>query len=106
SSISGERGSFDPIYAAAKGAIMPFAKSLATWLGDRVSVVVVAPGLIEGSAMHDDMAPERRDHHRDATPRGELLSQEGFASLLADLAGAHWAHVNGAVIRVNGGAYV
>jgi 3-oxoacyl-[acyl-carrier protein] reductase len=106
SSIAGERGSFDPLYAATKGALIPFAKSLATWLGARMSVTVVAPGPIEESKMLREMAPERIDHHRKASPIGELLTADDFASVLFDLAQPHWRHANGSVIRLNGGAYV
>jgi 3-oxoacyl-[acyl-carrier protein] reductase len=106
SSIAGERGSFDPLYAATKGALIPFAKSLATWAGSRMSVIVVAPGAIEDSTMVNDMSPERVAHHRAATPTGCLLSRQDFASIVFDIAQPHWRHANGAVIRVNGGSYV
>ena len=42
SSIAGERGSYDPLYAATKGALIPLTKSLATWLGSEATVTVVA----------------------------------------------------------------
>jgi 3-oxoacyl-[acyl-carrier protein] reductase len=106
SSIAGERGSFDPLYAATKGALIPFAKSLATWAGDRLTVTVVAPGGIEDSAMVRGMGDARAQHHRQATPTGELLGKADLARILVDLAHPHWRHANGAVIRVNGGAYV
>ena len=70
SSIAGERGSYDPLYAATKGALIPFAKSLATWHGARMTVTVVAPGPIEESKMLADMSPERVEHHRKASPIG------------------------------------
>lgn len=106
SSIAGERGSFDPIYAATKGALIPFAKSLATWLGKRMTVTIVAPGAIEGSRMVNDMSAERVAHHRAATPTGELVNPQDLARILVDLAHPHWRHANGAVVRINGGAYV
>jgi len=106
SSIAGERGSFDPMYAATKGALIPFAKSLATWLGKRMTVTVVAPGAIEDSTMVRDMDAERIAHHRNASPIGELLSRADLARVLFDLAHSHWRHANGAVIRINGGSYV
>jgi 3-oxoacyl-[acyl-carrier protein] reductase len=106
SSIAGERGSFDPLYAATKGALIPFAKSLATWMGARMTVTVVAPGPIEGSKMLSEMTAERIEYHRKASPIGTLLTTEDFAAILYDLAQPHWRHANGSVIRINGGAYV
>ena len=49
SSISGEKGSYDPMYAASKAAIIGFTKSLASWLAPTVRVNALAPGLIEDS---------------------------------------------------------
>ena len=106
SSVAGERGSFDPLYAATKGALIPLAKSLATWLGSEASFTVVAPGAIEDSAMLHDMSAARIAYHRGATPLGELLNRVDLAQILVDLAHSHWRHSNGAVIRINGGSYV
>ncbi len=106
SSIAGERGSFDSVYAATKGGMIALAKSLATWRGSDFTTFVVAPGLIEQSAMLNGMAPHRIEHHRSTTPAGELLNRVDLARILVDLAQPHWRHANGAVIRVNGGAYV
>lgn len=106
SSISGQRGSFDPIYAATKGALIPFAKSLATWLGSRLTVTIIAPGAIDDSTMVRDMSPDRIAHHRKASPTGELLTRSDLARILVDLAQPHWRHSNGAVISLNGGSYV
>jgi 3-oxoacyl-[acyl-carrier protein] reductase len=106
SSIAGERGSFDPMYAATKGALIPFAKSLATWAGRRLTITVVAPGAIEDSTMVRDMSAERVAHHLKSTPTGELLTRADLARILFDLAQPHWRHANGAVIRINGGSYV
>ena len=82
SSISGERGSFDPVYAASKAALIGLVKSLATWLAPGVRTNALAPALIAGSRMHDDMAPERREHHRSATPTGRLTTPQEVAAVL------------------------
>jgi len=103
SSISAQQGSFDPIYAASKAAMATFVKSLAAWHGDRLRFNCLAPGLIADSAMYVAMTPERRQHHRDQTPTGELLSIEDLAGVVVDLAQPHWRHLNGAVISLNGG---
>jgi 3-oxoacyl-[acyl-carrier protein] reductase len=106
SSISGERGSFDPMYAASKAALIGFVKSLATWLAPGVRTNALAPALIAGSRMHDDMAPERREHHRSATPTGRLTTPQEVAAVLFNLCEPAWSNLNGQVIRINGGAHV
>jgi 3-oxoacyl-[acyl-carrier protein] reductase len=106
SSISGERGSFDPIYAASKAALIGLVKSLATWHGDKVRFNCVAPALIEGSAMFEAMSPERREHHKQTNPTKELLKVEDLAQVMVDLVQTHWRHLNGAIIRLNGGVYL
>lgn len=106
SSVSGERGSFDPVYASAKAALVGFVKSMATWSAPRTRFVAVAPGLVEGTAMYDAMAPERREHHRTSTPMGRLVRPTDLAAMIHDLTLPHWAHANGTCVRFNGGAYV
>lgn len=105
-SISGERGSFDPVYAAAKAGVVGFVKSMAVWHAPRVRFVAVAPALIEGSGMMQSMLPSRRAVHRDASPLKRLISPSEFAEVLFDLQRPHWAFANGSCIRLNGGAYV
>lgn len=105
-SVSSERGSYDPIYAAGKGALIPFGKSLATAYGERMSVNIILPGPIEGSSMFDDMSSENQAKHRQQSPRKELLNQSDFARILVDLSQKHWRHANGSVLRVNGASYV
>jgi 3-oxoacyl-[acyl-carrier protein] reductase len=106
SSVSGERGSFDSIYAASKGAVISFIKSLAIWLPPQVRCIAVAPGLVEGSGMYDAMAAEVRQAHLDRTPLKKLITAEELAKIVFDLTKSHWAYANGTCIRINGGAYV
>ena len=103
SSVSGERGSYDPIYAATKAALIGLVKSLASWHGERVRFNCVAPALIEGSRMYRDMAPERREFHRQRSPTGRLLAVDDLAAIVVDLTGPAWKHLNGAVLRLDGG---
>lgn len=105
SSISGQQGSFDPIYAASKAAIIAFMKSLATWHGDKLRFNCIAPGLIQDSRMYDAMSPERREFHRTQTPRGELLAIDDLAEIIVDLLQPRWRHLNGAVVSLTGGRY-
>ena len=106
SSISAQRGSYDPIYAASKGAILSFVKSLATNLPQGARINAIAPGLIEDSAMFHAMAPDRREFHRNQLPSKNLLGKQELAEIVFDLCQDHWAHVNGACIDINGGQNV
>lgn len=106
SSISGERGSYDPIYAASKGAVIAFVKSLATLLPPQVRCMSIAPGLVEGSGMYNAMSTEVRQVHLDRTPLNKLITVEDLAKMILDLTKDHWVYANGACIRINGGSYV
>jgi 3-oxoacyl-[acyl-carrier protein] reductase len=105
SSISAQRGSYDPMYAASKGAILSFVKSLAAGLGG-VRVNAIAPGLIKGSTMYREMSVDRREWHRQQTVHKTLLQMSDLADVIFDISKKHWAHLNGACIDLNGGQYV
>ena len=106
SSISAQRGSFDPIYAASKGALLSLVKSLATGLPPGARINSIAPGLIQDSVMFQDMAPERQEYHRNQVPSKQLLRPQDLAKIVFDLCQDHWSHLNGACIDLNGGQYV
>ncbi len=106
SSISAQRGSFDPIYAASKGALLSLVKSLATALPPGARINSIAPGLIQDSAMFQDMTPERQEYHRNQVPSKQLLRPHDLAKIVFDLCQDHWAHLNGACIDLNGGQNV
>jgi len=101
SSISAQRGSYDPIYAGSKGAILSFVKSLAVGLcGVRVNAI--APGLIEGSTMYKEMLVDRQELHRQQTSQKRLLCISDLADVIYDISQSHWKHLNGACIDLNG----
>jgi 3-oxoacyl-[acyl-carrier protein] reductase len=106
SSISALGGSYDPIYAASKGAILAFVKSLARQLAPRLRVNAVAPGLIKGSSMYHEMSEETIQSHIQGTPTKQLLLPDDLASIIVDLTRPHWRQLNGECISVNGGRYV
>ena len=106
SSISGDRGSFDPIYAASKAALMAFVKSLAVWHAPGLRVNALAPALIDHSPMFEAMTPERRAHHLATTPTQRLTTPNEVADVIVNLCEPAWANLNGQVIRLNGGAHV
>lgn len=106
SSISAERGSFDPIYAASKAAQIAFVKSLATWMAPNVRVNAIAPGLIQNSGMFLAMKAERQKHHILLTPTQRLTTGEEIAGVITSICEPEWSNLNGQVIRINGGSHV
>ena len=106
SSISGQRGSYDPIYAASKGAVLSFVKSMASQLPKGMRINAIAPSLIEDTSMYYDMQKDQQDFHRKTSPLGELITRENLAKISYDLCQPHWCHLNGACIDINGGVYV
>lgn len=106
SSISGQKGSFDPFYAASKSALFGFGKSIAISLAPRTRVNIVAPSLILDSAMYLGMTSDRRKFHIDQSTRKRLLTAEELALVMVDLLKPNWAHLNGAIIGLNGGSYL
>ena len=105
SSISAQKGSYDPVYAASKGAILSFVKSLATGLNS-ARVNAIAPGLVEDSTMYNEMSADRREFHRQQIPHTELLKMSDLADIIYDVSRSHWKHLNGACIDLNAGQYL
>jgi 3-oxoacyl-[acyl-carrier protein] reductase len=106
SSISGQRGSFDPVYAASKGALLSLMKSLIFELPRGARINAIAPGLIQDSAMFNNMTPERQEYHRNQIPSRRLLHPKDLANIVFDLCQDHWQHLNGSCVDLNGGQYV
>ena len=107
SSTAGQRGEArHSAYAASKGALISYTKSLATELGPRgIRVNCVAPGWVEtdltAAAFSD---PETRAGIERTIPLGRAAQPGDVAGtilfLLSDLA----RHVHGEVLNVNGGS--
>ena len=105
SSISGEKGSYDPIYAASKGAQIAFVKSLSNWLSPKLRINVISPSLIEDSKMYYEMDEKRRNFHKSSNPMNKLLTKEELSEIICDITSEHWSHFNGQILPVNGGQY-
>ncbi len=109
SSTAGQRGEpFHADYAATKGAVISFTKSLAVELGPRrINVNCVAPGWVDTEM---SATPYARDAGRGkeeierTIPLGRVASPEDCAGpivfLCSDLAG----HITGEILNVNGGS--
>jgi NAD(P)-dependent dehydrogenase (short-subunit alcohol dehydrogenase family) len=105
SSISGQRGSYDPIYAAGKSALINLTKSLSSWHAPRNRFICICPGPIKDTPMFNAFPPQRKKYHRISNPNKELLNSKDLASIILNLMEPHWRHANGSIININGGIY-
>lgn len=103
SSLSARRGSFDPIYAASKGAVESLVKSLSRVRPLKTRVNAVSPGLVEGSGMAGQMTDGDLQRHLAETPTGKLVDLGDLAGVVCDLLSPRWKSLNGAVVALDGG---
>ncbi|MGO4283822.1 SDR family NAD(P)-dependent oxidoreductase [Bosea sp. TAB14] len=89
-------------YAASKGALISYAKTLAVETGKRgVTVNVIAPGFVDT----DMMAPYAayRDKMQGQIPAGRFAKPEEVAGLAAFLMSEPAAYISGTVLPIDGG---
>lgn len=89
-------------YAASKGALISYAKTLAVETGKRgVTVNIIAPGFVDT----DMMAPYAayRDKMQGQIPAGRFAKPEEIAGLAAFLMSEPAAYITGTVIPIDGG---
>jgi len=92
-------------YAASKGGIIAFTKSVAREIGSRnITVNAVAPGFIV-TEMTDKLPPERREGMLAMIPLQRLGQPEDVAELVAFLATERAGYITGQVITIDGGAF-
>lgn len=106
-SIVGQTGNFGQTnYAAAKGALIALAKSLAREVARKnVTVNAVAPGFIE-TDMTSGVPEAVLESVRQMTPVGRLGRPEEIAEAVRFLCCPRAGYVTGEVINVNGGMYM
>lgn len=106
SSTAGQRGEAGHAdYAATKGAMISFVKSLAVELGPRdVTVNCVAPGWVDTEAVMLPFAGEGRQQIEAAIPLRRVASPIDIAGPILFLASPLARHVTGEVLNVNGGS--
>ena len=106
SSTAGQRGeAYHADYAASKGAMISFVKSLAVELAPRdVTVNAVAPGWVDTEMVVQALDGEGRDRIAAAIPVGRIASARDIAGPIVFLCSELARHVTGEILNVNGGS--
>ncbi|HEU4694408.1 MAG TPA: SDR family oxidoreductase [Vicinamibacterales bacterium] len=100
--LTGMAGTNPQLFAAVKGGVLAFSKSLARSLAPRVRVNVLAPGWIETS-FATDLDPGRRDAVAESTPLARWGTPDDVAGAAVFLASPAAAFITGQTLLVGGG---
>jgi 3-oxoacyl-[acyl-carrier protein] reductase len=105
-STAGQRGeAFHSHYAASKGAVISFTKSLASELvNDLIRVNCVAPGWVATDMSNPTLASPAGEKAMSEIPMRRAADPEEIAGAVVFLASEWASFINGEVINVNGGA--
>jgi 3-oxoacyl-[acyl-carrier protein] reductase len=107
SSTAGQRGeAFYSHYAASKGGIIAFTKSLAVELGEyNITVNSVAPGWVK-TDMTKDVIENKSEEEKiiREIPLRKIAVPEDVAGAVIFLASEFASHITGSIINVNGGS--
>jgi 3-oxoacyl-[acyl-carrier protein] reductase len=108
SSTAGQRGeAFHADYAASKGAVIAFTKSLAVEAAPAIRVNSVAPGWVDTEMCAQPFAAEEgagRRRIESGIPLSRIATPEDVAGPIVFLCSPLARHITGAVLSVNGGA--
>jgi 3-oxoacyl-[acyl-carrier protein] reductase len=107
SSTAGQRGeAYHSHYAASKGAMISFTKSLAAELGKyNITVNSVAPGWVDTEMCKEVFGDKKyKEKVRLDIPVQRIASAEDIAMPVIFLASKLARHVNGEILNVNGGS--
>jgi 3-oxoacyl-[acyl-carrier protein] reductase len=106
-STAGQRGeAFHSHYAASKGGMISFTKSLAVELAPfNITVNSVAPGWVDTELNDQVFADaEYKESIRKGIPLGKIATAEEIAGPALFLASELANHINGEILNVNGGS--
>ena len=93
-------------YAAAKGGLQVFTRTLARELAPTVRVNAVMPGVIE-THHHEVFSTESRmEQYRRETPLGRNGAADEVAAAVVFLLGDESSFITGAVLDINGGRFL
>jgi 3-oxoacyl-[acyl-carrier protein] reductase len=98
----GMAGENPGVYAAAKGGVASFSRSLAREVAPEIRVNILAPGFIE-TAFGEEANPKFRQRVIDMTPLGRWGTPEDVAGAAVFLASDESSFLTGQTIMVNGG---
>lgn len=106
SSTAGQRGeAHHADYAASKGAMISFVKSLAPEVGKRgITVNSVAPGWVDTEMCEQPFADGGRDRITAAIPVGRIAAPRDIAGPIVFLCSDLARHITGEIVNVNGGS--
>lgn len=106
SSTAGQRGeAFHADYAASKGAMISFVKSLAPELGARgITVNSVAPGWVDTEMCAEPFANGGRERIAAGIPLRRIASPRDIAGPIVFLCSGLARHITGEIVNVNGGS--
>jgi 3-oxoacyl-[acyl-carrier protein] reductase len=105
SSTAGQRGeAMHADYAASKGAMIAFTKSLAMELAPRdVTVNCVAPGWVDTEMAEPAYGGDARERIAASIPLGRIATSRDIAGPIVFLCSSLARHITGEVLNVNGG---
>jgi 3-oxoacyl-[acyl-carrier protein] reductase len=105
-STAGQRGeAMHADYAASKGAMIAFVKSVAIEVAPRdITVNCVAPGWVDTDMCAEVFAGGGRERIASTIPLGRVATPDDIAAPIVFLCSAEARHVTGEVLNVNGGS--
>lgn len=102
-STSAFSGNYDSVYAATKGAVHSFTKSMALELAPKIRVNSVAPGVARTDMGLIGWDPGELEERVSKIPLGVMAEPEDVANGIYFLASEEAGHITGACLDINGG---
>ena len=91
-------------YAASKGAIVGFTRSVSTELAPHgIRVNAIAPGIVDTAQPRDGMTEEEINAASELVPLGAMATPEEIADVAIFLSSDASRHMTGQTLQVNGG---